>query len=195
MATSREPLAGRVASPLRSGTLWGLMALAATGMLALFIGAGGAAATWVMERLDRAVFGWPGDLVFAAGVVGTALSIPAAAWSVSYASTQRSPAGRALLAAGLGIGALVAISVVNRSVALVGGGAVAFAVSLPYTEWHRLALRLLPAVIAIIVGAAFIGPIGNVATVLLTAASYPVAAVLVWSGDALWRVLPLDGRA
>jgi len=192
MTTRREPMAGRVAKPLRSGVLWGLMALAATGMLAVLIGVGGAATTWTMERFDAAVYGWPGELVFAAGVVGVAMSIPAAAWSVAYASTHRSPTGRALLASGLGIGALIAISAVDRSFGLVGGAGMAFSVALPYGPWHRLTARIVPVVVAIILGVSLVGGTGNLRTIALVAASYPTAALLVWAGDATWRWLPLD---
>lgn len=188
MEPQREPLAGRVAGPLRSGVLWGLMALAATAILALLIGGGGAAVTWIMERFDAAAFGWPGNLVFGAAVVGVALSIPAAAWAVSYASTQRAPSGRALLATALGIGALIAISVVDRAMGLVGGAGMAFAVALPYLQWHRLVIRILPIVGAILIGAALIEAEGNVATIVLNAVSYPVAALLVWLGDGAWRL-------
>jgi len=188
MEPQREPLAGRVAGPLRSGVLWGLMALAATAILALLIGGGGAVVTWIMERFDAAAFGWPGNLVFGAAVVGVALSIPAAAWAVSYASTQRAPSGRALLATALGIGALIAISVVDRAMGLVGGAGMAFAVALPYLQWHRLVMRILPIVGAILIGAALIEAEGNVATIVLNAVSYPVAALLVWLGDGAWRL-------
>ena len=188
MEPQREPMAGRVAGPLRSGVLWGLMALAATAILALLIGGGGAAVTWIMERFDAAEFGWPGNLVFGAAVVGAALSIPAAAWAVSYASTQRAPSGRALLATALGIGALIAISVVDRSMGLVGGAGMAFAVALPYLEWHRLVIRIVPIVVAILAGAALIDASGNALTVGLNAASYPIAGLLVWLGDGAWRL-------
>jgi hypothetical protein len=164
------------------------MALAATAILALLIGGGGAVVTWIMERFDAAAFGWPGNLVFGAAVVGVALSIPAAAWAVSYASTQRAPSGRALLATALGIGALIAISVVDRAMGLVGGAGMAFAVALPYLQWHRLVMRILPIVGAILIGAALIEAEGNVATIVLNAVSYPVAALLVWLGDGAWRL-------
>jgi hypothetical protein len=192
MTIRREPLAGRIASPLRSGALWGLLALVATGILALIIGGGGAAITWVAERFDAAEYGWPGDLVFGAAVVGVALSIPAATWSVSYASTQAAPAGRALLATGLGIGSLVAIATVDRGMSLLGGAGMAFAVALPFGPWHRLAFRIIPVVLVIVLGAAFINGDGNPLIVALTAVSYPMAALLVWVGDAAWRWLPLD---
>jgi hypothetical protein len=165
------------------------MALAATAILALLIGGGGATITWIMERFDAASFGWPGGLVFGAAVVGVAMSIPAAAWAVSYASTQRAPSGRALLASALGIGALIAISVVDRAMGLVGGAGMAFAVALPYREWHRLAVRIVPIVGAILLGAAVIDVGGNVFTVGLHALSYPAAALLVWAGDAAWRLV------
>jgi hypothetical protein len=165
------------------------MALVATGILALLIGGGGAAVTWIMERFDAADFGWPGNLVYGAGVVGVALSIPAAAWAVSYASTQRAPSGRALLASGLGIGALIAISVVDRSMGLVGGAGMAFAVALPYREWHRLTVRIVPIVVAILVGAAFIDVNTNAVTIGLNALSYPIAGLLVWLGDGAWRLV------
>ena len=185
-------MAGRVARPLRSGALWGIMALGATGVLASIIGAGGAAITWVLERFDAAVYGWPGDLVFGAAVFGVALSIPAATWSVSYASTQAAPAARALLASGLGVGALIAISAVDRSMGLLGGAGMAFSVALPYEPWHRLTLRIVPVVAAILIGTAFIEVSSNVETVVLTAVSYPVAAILVWIGDGVWRRSPLS---
>lgn len=192
MKRPREPMAGRVARPLRSGALWGIMALGATGVLASIIGAGGAAITWVLERFDAAVYGWPGDLVFGAAVFGVALSIPAATWSVSYASTQAAPAARALLASGLGVGALIAISAVDRSMGLLGGAGMAFSVALPYEPWHRLTLRIVPVVAAILIGTAFIEVSSNVETVVLTAVSYPVAAILVWIGDGVWRRSPLS---
>jgi hypothetical protein len=171
------------------------MALTATGILATIIGGGGAAITWILERFDAAVYGWPGDIVFGAAVVGVALSIPAATWSVSYTSTQAAPAGRALLASGLGVGALIAISTVDRSVGLLGGAGMAFAVALPFGPWHRLALRIVPVVAAILVGTSLISASGNLATVILTAISYPVAAVLVWMGDGVWRWLPISRNA
>jgi hypothetical protein len=170
-----------------------MMALAATGILALLIGGGGAGITWILERFDATDFVWPGDLVFGVGVVGVALSIPSAAWATAYASTHAAPAGRALLAAGLGVGALVAISTVDRPASLVGAAGMCFAVALPFGPWHRLTFRILPIVAAVSLGTTLFEPTGNTTLVIVTAVSYPIAALLVWAGDAAWRALPLDG--
>jgi hypothetical protein len=172
-----------------------MLALAATGVLALLIGGGGAAISWVLERFDVAEFAWPGDLVFGAAVIGVALSVPAAAWATAYASTHAAPAGRALLAAGLGVGALVAISAVDRAVSLIGAAGLCFAVALPFGPWHRLTFRIVPVVLATILGTAALDPSGNPVTVALTAAAYPIGALLVWSGDVLWRALPFGTAA
>ena len=193
MTIRREPLAGKVAGPLRSGALWGMMALAATGVLALLIGGGGASITWILERFGVMEYAWPGDLVFGTAVVGTALSVPSAAWATAYASTHAAPAGRALLAAGLGVGALVAISAVDRAASLAGAAGMCFAVALPFGPWHRLASRIVPIVVAVTLGTAMLEPSGNIALVVLAALSYPIAAVLVWAGDAAWRALPIGG--
>ena len=115
--------------------------------------------------------------------------VPAAAWAVSYASTQRAPGGRALLATGLGVVALIAISVVDRAMGLVGGAGMAMAVALPYREWHRLTARIVPTVAAIVLGAALIDVSGNVATVASNVVAYPIAALLVWLGDGAWRLI------
>jgi hypothetical protein len=175
--------------------VWGLLALAATAILSLAVGLGGAAVIWIQERLGGGEFRWPGDLVSGTAAVGIVLSIPSATWAVSYASTLRAPQGRALLATALGVGALVAISMVDRTVGLVGGAGMAFAVALPFDPWHRLVLRIVPLVTAILVWAAVQVPQTALLVVVATAVGYPLAGILVWIGDAAWRAFLGSGRS
>jgi hypothetical protein len=186
MTSTSRPLGDRVAKPLRVATLWGLLTLGVGAALALFIGVGAAGVSWVLERFDRAVFGWPTDLLVGIAAVTIPLSIASATWAASYVSTDQMPAGRAVLATALGVAVLTGFAVLERPVGLVAGAGTAFAAAMPFPTWSRLGARVLP--VALVTGGLSWVTLERQALVLagFLALAYPAAALLVWLGDAGW---------
>ena len=186
-ARPRRPLGNRVVKPLRTATLWGLLTLAVGAVLAVFIGLGGAAVSWVLERFDRATFGWPTDLLVGVAAVTIPLSVASASWAASFVSTDRMPAGRAVLATAAGVAVLAGFAVVDRPVGLGTGAATAMALAMPFDRWPRLVARLAPAWL-VTAGLLWVVVDRDAVTMAaFLALAYPAAAVLVWLGDLTWR--------
>ena len=186
MSTPARPLGDRVIKPLRTATLWGLLTLAVGAALALIVGVGGAGISWIMERFDQATFGWPTELLIGIASIIIPLSIASATWAASYISTDRMPAGRAVLATGVGVAVLAGFALIDRPVGLLAGAGIALALAMPFEEWSRLAARVVPLVI--VVGALAWIVVERQALLMagFLALAYPVAAMLVWLGDTAW---------
>jgi hypothetical protein len=186
MTTPVRPLGDRVIKPLRTATLWGLLTLAVGAALALIVGVGGAGISWIMERFDQTTFGWPTELLIGIASIIIPLSIASATWAASYISTDRMPAGRAVLATGVGVAVLAGFAFIDRPVGLLAGAGAALALAMPFETWSRLAARVVPLII--VVGALAWIVVERQALLMagFLALAYPVAAILVWLGDAGW---------
>lgn len=184
------PLANRLDRPLRMAVAWGLVSLAVAVALALAVGGAAWIVAGVRSLFTDADVTWPGGLVRNVGAAAAPFVIASSTWAAAFLSTERMPAGRAVLATALGVLVLVVLARVESPAVLFAAGAGAWSLAIPFERWGRFVCRL--AAVAAVAVVAHVILQGLVAGnplwpwAAIVAASLPVAAVVLWPADRVW---------
>ena len=184
------PLANRIHRPLRMAVIWGLISIGVAVTLALAAGAVAWLVAAVGSLFNDAAVVWPRDLVRNVGAAAAPFTLASSTWAAAFLSTDRMPAGRALLATALGVVLLVVLARLESPAVLLAAGGLSWSLAIPFERWGRLLARLLPlaAVAAaahfLLEGAVDGNPLWPWA--LIVGASLPAAALILWLTDAAW---------